>query len=76
MPKPLHELESDARALAAAIAEAIPGTGFALFLFDFGAGGNTTYISNAKREDMIENVKEWLERQETGRIRPPQRTVD
>jgi len=76
MPRPLHELEADLRAAADMIAKSYPGTGFALFFFDFGANGNTSYISNAKREDMIENVKEWLERQETGRIRPPQRTVD
>ena len=41
--------------------------GFALFVFPFGTGGKTDYISNAHREDMIMFIEEYLERAKTGR---------
>ena len=41
-----------------------PGTGFALFLFDFGAHGNLAYASNGRREDMIRTMREWLSKVE------------
>lgn len=41
-------------------------TGFALFIFPFGGepGNRVNYISNARREDMLVAVKEWLARAE------------
>jgi hypothetical protein len=42
-------------------------TGFALFMFSFGEdpAGRMNYISNARREDMIAAVKEFLVRDMT-----------
>jgi coenzyme F420-reducing hydrogenase alpha subunit len=34
--------------------------GFALVTFDFGEGGITNYISNAKRDDMMKYFEELL----------------
>jgi hypothetical protein len=45
-------------------------TGFALFLFDMGEGGHMTYVSNAKREDMIKAIKETLVHLEHGVTAP------
>ena len=36
--------------------------GFNLLLFDFGEKGNLFYISNAKREDIINVMKEFIAR--------------
>ena len=56
------QLETRCRAVAEKIArESLPGTGFALLMFDFGADGNMAYVSNAKRADMRRAVREWLE---------------
>jgi len=55
-------LETQCRDLAKHLAPKVPaGCGFALFLFDFGADGNTAYVSTAQREDMVRLVAEWLE---------------
>jgi hypothetical protein len=48
-------------------AGARPGSGFALFLFDFGEEGSTAYVSNGEREDVIRLVREWLEHVERRR---------
>lgn len=45
--------------------------GFCLLLFDFGEGGNLTYISNAQRDSMIKALEEFkriLETQKEGVI--------
>src|SRR5262249_43268608 len=59
-------LEKDCRRLAALVARELPPhqQGFALFLFDFGPKGNIAYASNARREDMIVAIREWLEHAE------------
>jgi hypothetical protein len=60
-------LERRVRELAELLEREVPrttGVGFALFLFDFGAGGAISYISNAQRETMVRTVREWLARQE------------
>lgn len=36
------------------------GMGFALMLFDLGAGGNMHYVSSAKRDDMIAALLELI----------------
>jgi len=61
------QLEGPLRQIAAALEETLPTMigvdepiGFAVFLFDFGETGSLAYVSNAKREDMIAAVKEWL----------------
>lgn len=61
-----EELEEAARALGRAITAALNqsfGTkkvGFCLLLFDFGGPGTMSYLSNAKREDMILALNEFL----------------
>ena len=55
------QLEAQCRRIAEQIAEqALPGTGFALLMFDFGADGNLAYVSNAQRADMRRALREWL----------------
>ncbi len=72
------KLEVAAQMVARAIDETLPrliGTadrvGFAVFVFDFGDGGNLAYCSNADRTTMISAVKEWLARQEAGLTTDP-----
>jgi hypothetical protein len=59
--------EQQCRDLAEHLAPKLPaGTGFALFIFDYGDGqkkGNVSYISTAAREQMIDLVEDWLRRQ-------------
>ena len=59
-------LEQECRRLADVVKRELPPgqQGFGLFLFDFGAGGNIAYVSNADRQDMIRAMREWIERQE------------
>lgn len=58
MPKPVEELEEIARDVGREIGGAMPsGVGFALLVFDFGSNGTITYVSNARREDMIAALK-------------------
>jgi hypothetical protein len=40
-------------------------TGFAVLAFEFGSGGNIGYASNAKREDMLEALEEFIIREST-----------
>lgn len=39
-----------------------PGMGFALLLFDFGAGGGMYYTSNAQRADVLTAMQEFVEK--------------
>lgn len=62
----LSKLEAKAREIGKLISRAIddavgPGkAGFALFMFDYGEGGNMTWLSSARREDAIKAMREWL----------------
>jgi hypothetical protein len=47
-----------------AINEYFPGSGFALLVFKFNKPGIGNYISNAKRESIIEALKETVRRLE------------
>lgn len=53
-------------AIAEVLSEALEGQGFALLVFDFGDKGRMNYISNARREDMIVAMKEFISRSEFG----------
>ncbi len=54
-------LENECLLIGRALGQAMPkNVGFALLMFDFGDAGNLAYVSNAKREDMIRAVEEWL----------------
>ena len=39
------------------------GMGFTLLMFDFGAGGNMFYISNAQREDVLKSMQEFISKE-------------
>jgi hypothetical protein len=57
-------IEQQLKAIGRLIDHDLPdGWGFMLFLFSFGEGGSTFYISNARREDMLEAMQEWIDRQ-------------
>lgn len=49
--------------LAHALNKVLAPAGFALFVFDFKDNSKVNYISNAKREDMVAAMKEWIKRQ-------------
>jgi len=56
-------LEVECRRMGKAIATCMPeGVGFCFFMFDLGPGGGTTYLSNAKRADMIKLLTDFLAR--------------
>ncbi len=65
----LKGLESSARMLASAFDEILrekhgEKMGFAILVFNFGeSSGGLAYISNARREDMIEAMKEFIARE-------------
>jgi hypothetical protein len=55
----LEQMERAAKGLGHSIKSAIPKwAGFCLLVFDFGDGGNLTYISNAQRADMVKTLRE------------------
>ena len=61
------ELEERARDIAKLVDGELPEkTGFALLIFDFDPGHELTWISNARREDMVKTLRELLERFEGG----------
>ena len=41
-----------------------PNQGFALLMFDFGDEGNLAYCSNARREDMLKAMREFIQKAE------------
>jgi hypothetical protein len=59
------QIESDLKKIGKTIADVLPdGWGFTLFIFSFGEDGNTFYLSNAKREDMLKALVEFIMRQQ------------
>lgn len=59
-----EELPDKLRAAIADVEKHFPkGTGIAVFTFDLNAhgAGGFGYIANAKREDMIEALVEWIQ---------------
>ena len=66
------ELEKRARAIGKAIGDRLPSTmGFCLVMFDFGRGGNATYVSNAERADMVAALEEMLGHLKAGTVESP-----
>lgn len=60
--KAREELEGHCVAIGTALAEVCPpNVGFTLMMYDFGERGAMTYMSNAKREDMLKAMREFLE---------------
>lgn len=59
------EIEQDLREIGRAVADSLPkGWGFTLFIFSFGEGGSTFYLSNANRDDMLKALTEFMMRQQ------------
>ncbi len=55
------EVKASGEHLAEVISDMIPPShGFALLIFDMGEGGHISYISNARREDMLEAMAEFI----------------
>lgn len=54
-----ERLQETARAVAVTLP---PNTGFVVLAFDFGPGGRLEYISNAKREEVIQLMIEFIEK--------------
>ncbi len=76
MPQKLHDIEHVCHEIGARISHIIEArhgekrVGFALLMFDFGPGG-LTYISNAKREDMVAALFECAAALQAGEDQPP-----
>jgi len=67
LPKVLHERERLLRKAIRRLERMFPkGTGLTILAFDFGGTGHMSYISNARREDMIVALEEQLERLKLG----------
>ncbi len=57
------EIQAKMKDIGKMISSALPkGWGFSLMIFNYGDKGNMFYISSGKREDMIEAMKEFIER--------------
>lgn len=55
----IRKLEQKARDIGKLIMKGLPkNVGFTLVLFDFGVGGNMTYVSNGRRLDILNMLKE------------------
>lgn len=68
----LADLEMEARAIGRLIGGGLPaGVGFGLLLFDFGEGGNLTWISNGSREEMIKALRDCADKMEAHKDSPP-----
>lgn len=67
LPKRLHERERLLRKAIRWLDRLFPkGTGLVVLAFDFGGKGHMSYISNAKREDMIPALRDQADRLEMG----------
>jgi hypothetical protein len=64
--KTRESMEKICRDIGQLIGSAMPeGWGFSLLVFEFGGpGGNASYISNARRVDMIKALREQADRLE------------
>lgn len=64
------EVQEEMRDIGRTIASGLPpGWGFCLLVFPFGPNGNTNYISNANREDMIKTLEEFIVSAKAGEVR-------
>lgn len=69
----LQAMEAKAREIARVIGPAFDQFGalFALLTFTKGAGGFSSYISNAERGDMVRALREMADKLESGQDMPP-----
>lgn len=57
------EVEATLRELSQHVGSRLPeGWGFTLLLFSYGPNGNLFYMSSAEREDVINVMKEFIQR--------------
>jgi len=62
MDSPTNDIRDRLRDTARAVEVTLPpGTGFIVLAFDFGEGGRLEYISNARREDVLKTLLEFVE---------------
>lgn len=68
LPLRLHEREANLRLSMELLVKTFPGTGLAILAFDLEGGDeiHMSYISNARREDMIKTLREQADRLEAG----------
>ena len=67
MPAPTsHPDGAYLRQVADAMTDALPGKGFALFVFEFNKPHLAHYISNAQRETMLQALRETYHRLSSG----------
>jgi hypothetical protein len=74
IPDDVERMKFTLQGIARQIGKAIPpGMGFALLLFQFGEGDDKwmTYASNAERQGMIDTMKEFIAKWESGEAGPP-----
>lgn len=58
-----EEIQSTMKALGNMIGSQMPpGYGFNLLIFSYGEGGNMFYISSAQRQDMINAMREFIDK--------------
>lgn len=58
-----NQIEKILKKIGHKIGDLLPqGWGFTLLIFNFGEKGNLFYISNAKREDMIKTMQEFIDK--------------
>ena len=73
-PTMTPEVKASGEKLADIIASALPPNhGFALLIFEFGDSGNLSWISNARRDDMLATRKDFIARHEGRALDPPAR---
>ncbi|WP_322092844.1 hypothetical protein [Paraburkholderia bannensis] len=59
-PEITADLRNSMNGIGDILGAVFEGHGFALLVFDFGPGGTMNYISNAKREDMLIALREFI----------------
>lgn len=61
-----ENIEIKLKEIGGMIGKSLPeGWGFNLMIFDFGKKGSMFYISNAQREDVINQMKEFIAKYES-----------
>lgn len=59
------EVEEILRKFGRMMKDTMPsGFGFALLIFTYGQGGSMFYISSAERQDMINSMREFIQKHE------------
>lgn len=74
-PTMTPEVQAVGESIADVIAGSLPpGHGFALLIFEFGHGGNVSWISNAERDGLVAAMKDVIAKLEGRVLDAPERT--